>query len=200
MALSDLIAQVQDNVQDPSGLRWSQQQITNYLNYAQTEIQQFSRALSSFATAVAASTDYVTRPPSLLVPYKALFEFDSNYQWELGFNSGAPTDVNTITGIPQDAYFAGSLIYLRPVPGQAGTLTVVGTVRAVPMVNSTDAPTYDGSDQVLVAYATWYCFMTDNDPAAEGWYQRYMQMRAEWSVLEAEKNPTNNRIWREWWQ
>ncbi len=198
MALSDMIAKVRDDVQDPSAQRWSDQTITNYLNDGQTEIRQFSRAISSISTAVAAATDYIGRPATLLTPYKAFWN-DGTNQWFLQDNYGVPEDPNTLQGLPSDVYYAGSNIYIRPVPSAAGTLVLTGTLRPTPMVLDTDVAFYDGSDSTLVAYATWLCLMSDGDPTAANWYQIYETRRTEWSSEEANKNPTTSRIQRGWW-
>lgn len=206
MALSDLIFRVRDNVQDQSSQRWSDSVITQHLNDGQVKLSQLAFGLQAWQVSVSASpgpgnpgfVDAITRPPQLLSPSK-VYWLQGQSQWELEIAHGIPEDTAYVTGIPNTAYFAGSAIYLRPYPSQSGTLTVSGTAKVTAMVNTTDIPSLEDADDILVAYATFMCLASDNDPAAAVWERIYMQKRQDWAVLEAQKNPTANRVAREWW-
>lgn len=205
MNLSELRSAVRDNVQDPNALRWSDSVITSHLNTAQSKLAQMGSGVDAWMISVTASpppgdptfVDGITRPPQLLAPTKILFRVGED-QWQLDMSHGIPEDPATVTGYPQTAYFAAGTIYLRPYPSVDGVLVVSGTSRVTPMSTNTDIPTLEDADDILIAYATWMCLASDGDPASRLWYDIYQEKRQEWAVLEAQKNPTNNRILRDY--
>jgi len=205
--LKDLIKQVRDNLQDYTAAYVSDTMITNYLNEAQVKLSQVSFGVDSFPVSVTAGTDYVSRPASLLAPQKAYFRVQDS-QWELDISHGLPEDTEVYSGYPDTAYFAGSKIYLRPVPGSDGTLTIAGTSRPAGMTAQTDTPSFQDADDILAAYATWkgyaliYAGKKDRDSfnLMQEWNQTYTRMRQEWGVLDAQKNPSTSRVQREWWE
>jgi len=197
--LQELIARVRDNVYDPEGRRWPDSVITTYLNEGLDNLKPFSYSLVPFTVSVLANTDSVQRPSGLLAPNRAYFRIDTE-QWELGIHAGMPEETEWITGFPEDLYFAGNVVYLRPVPPRDGTLTIVGTARPSALVDPDDVPSYEDVDHLLVAYATWRLWHIDGNVAeAERWRDVYLSLRAEWAVLDAQRNPFTNNISREWW-
>ncbi len=205
--LSDLLSRVRDNTQDWLSQRWSDTVITQHLNDCQRKLSQLSYGITAWQVSVTSSpppgdptfVDGVTRPPQLLTPHKVYFQIGMN-QWELNLSHGVPIDTAYMTGLPDTAYFAAGTIYLRPYPSQNGTLIVSGTQRTTDMSVSTDVPTLEDADDVMVSYATWMCLASDGDPTATFWERIYQDKRQEWAVLEAQKHPTANRIAREWWE
>jgi hypothetical protein len=150
---------------------------------------------------IPAGTDFVSRPSDLLAPQALFFNIEED-QWPLTLRHGVPEDPNTIQGDPDVAYFAAGCIYLRPVPNQDGNLIIGGNARSVDMnVNSPDTsyPSLEDSEDPIVAYATYRCYVSDSDPVNSGlWQQIWEQERLEWVLLDASKNPQRSRIERTW--
>ncbi len=196
--LSDMIARVRDNVCDPTSARWADSTITAFLNDAQIRLAQMSRTPTARSVVVPAGTSYVIKPSDLLVPKNAFFEQGSDI-YLLDIRQGMPTDPISMAGIPDTLYILDAMLHIRPVPGQDGVLDLEGIGRPTPLVNPTDTTTLEDADSVLVAYATWMCFMADGDPAAAGWKQIYEQIKQEWAILDAQKNPMPRHIGIDWW-
>lgn len=199
MQLSELIAAVRDEVLDQQNLRWSDSTITRYLNDAQLDLAKVSRQLSMWQSSVDAGTDYTLLPPDLLIPKELWFEVGLR-RYQLNMKHGFPPEPPSVRGYPVDAYIMGSYVYFYPVPQQSGTFYVLGVKRPTPMSAPTDTPELQDVDSLLITYAAWMCLLSDgNQSEASAKEALYNQMKAEWSVLDAQKNPLPNKIDRNWW-
>lgn len=199
MQLSDLIAAVRDEVQDPGSARWTDATITRYLNDAQFELARISRQTSILTNAVPAGTVSITAPSNMLLPKEFWFEISVTWRYKLNLNYGMPPEVVTVTGNPSDVFINGSTIWFYPTTIQDGMLYIICTLRPTPMVNGTDTPSIQDADNLLIAYAAWMCLLSDGDPLADRKEQFYNNKKLEWSILDAQKNPMPNHIRREWW-
>lgn len=198
MQLSDLIAAVRDEVQDPSKYRWSDATITRYLNDAQLDLIQISRKLQVWQSNVSAGSQYIEKPTDLLLPKRMWFQV-SDFRYPLEIKYGMPPESVIVTGDPRHVYLIGTYIYLYPVVQQSGTLYIEGVQRPINMSATTDIPTVEDADNLLIAYAAWMCLSSDGDPLAAVKQQYYQQKKMEWSILDAQKYPLPDRIERNWW-
>lgn len=194
--LAQLIAEVRDAVHDPYGYRWSDEAIKRYLNDAQVDLKKDSRELFTWQFNIGAGTVQIDRPADLLIPKYAYFETGVE-RIPLRFTHEYPP--SHVTGSPEKICVIGNVYYFYPVPSPGGRLILLGVRRPDPMENADDTPSVEDADTALVAYAVWQCFLASGDPMASVMQSYYAQLRTQWLVLDAMKNPTTTVIEREWW-
>ena len=197
MTLKQLIEAVRDEVHDPYGYRWSNETITRYLNDGQVDLLKDSRVLSLWEYNVAPNDVSVERSADLLVPKYAYFDLYNGERFPLYFTNDFPSSDDV--GVPEKLCIVGTQYYFFPVPYTNGKLRLLGVRRPSVMVGDADTPEVEDADSLLVAYATWQCYLADSDPMAQVIGDYYNRRKAEWLVLDAMKNPTPNRIERNWW-
>ncbi len=197
MTLRQLITAVRDEVHDPYGYRWSDETIKRYLNDGQLDLIKDSRRLHIWEYAVDAGVSQVNRPIDLLVPKYAYFDLYNGERVQLHFSHDYPASQDV--GVPEKICVIGDMYYLYPVPSVGGQLALLGVKRPIPMETDDDVPSVEDADSLLVAYAAWQCYLSDNDPMASVMWDYYNQRRGEWMVLDAMKNPTTTVIERNWW-
>ncbi len=198
LELSTMISNVRDNVQDPNALRWSDTLITQYLNDGQRKLAPNAFTLRRWVIPISRGLDSAFRPVDLLAPQELFFNIGDD-QWPLTLRHGIPEDPVTIQGDPTAVYIVAANIYLRPVPTAAGNLIISGNARPSDMADSSDTPSLEDSEDAIVAYATYRCYVSDSDPVNSGlWQQIWKQERLEWVIQDAQKNPQRSRIERTW--
>ncbi len=199
MQLSELISAVRDEVQDPNASRWSDSTITRYLNDAQLDLARISRKLTMWRVDVSVNDTYVLFPDDLLIPKTLWFEM-RNWRYPLDIKYGVPPESSAVTGAPAEAYIIGEHIYFYPTVNCDGYLYIAGTARPTQMSAPTDTPSVIDADNLLIAYASWMCLLSDGDPLAavkKDWYDR---LRTEWGIMDAQRNPMPDRIEHSiWW-
>lgn len=196
MQLSELIAAVRDDVQDPGAARWTDTTITRYLNEAQLKLAQVSRQLHPWNQLLPAGTVFIALPADLLIIKNIYFE-QASARYEGNLKFGLPPESAQVQGNPIDVYIVGgNTAYYYPVVSQDTTQIIAGIQRPAPMQADTDVPSIIDADDVLITYADYKCFLNDGDPMASAKKQIYEQERAEWSILDSLKNPMPTQIER----
>lgn len=197
MQLSELISAVRDDVQDPGSARFTDAAITRHLNSGQLKIAMVSQKFNAWTTTIPAGTVSAALPADLLIPKTIKLEVGSGNRYEPKIQKGLPPESSQVMGSPTHVYINGNTAFYYPVPGQDMTQIISGIKRPTPMVNSTDTPDVDDADDILIAYASYMCFLSDGDPLVQLKQQIYERERQEWSILDALKYPLPTQIERD---
>ena len=175
--LAELIAQVRGEVRDPNGDRWTDADITIYLNQAQLLLAQGSRKRQLWTSSVTAGTASVAMPDMLA--FREVAWETSAERYGLKMKHGMPRVQPSEQGFPDAVYRVGDSLYLDPVPSSAGTLLISGIERPTAMSDSEDTPDVDDGELALVACAVWRCLLSDGDPTAAERKSEWEQARLE---------------------
>lgn len=192
--LAGLLMQVKDLLDDSSILDVI---VTSYLNDAQRELAQLSRAITVWSVDVAAGAQTVDRPEDVLMVKDVYFDYGTT-RYRLDLMYGIPPETPSVTGYPERVYVVGEKLYLHPVPSSSGTLQVVGVAKPQDMSAGTDTPSVKDADSVLVAYAAWMTALASGNNRAKDFENLYKERRMEWSILDAQANPMPTQLMREW--
>ena len=189
---------IRDVLSEPVAARWSDPTINEYINSA---LEALSRALlrtKTATTSVATNTETVSLPADCLV-LNGLYWVNANGDVKpivRQVTDRIPVEEgdDTETGIPGKYWFIDDVIYLRPLPEEAGTVKFEYYYRLPDLENDKDVPALPGLSSYIKAHAVFEAYFDDGDPRYELWKQRRGEELSSWMALEVSNYSTGFRV------
>lgn len=196
MTLAEIRAAVKSNLRDAaasSQSRWPNSEIDRYINMGLLDIARSADRRKLISQNVAGGAETVAMPNDCLVLEGLAWE-QNGVRYALQPASGDLPGSNGVTGLPTVYWILGDYVYLRPVPNANGTLWFVYRPRPPALVNDSDTPSLPDVDNLLIAYATWKCFLADGDGQFQLWQNEYTMELSRWLNSERQQQYKARRV------
>lgn len=197
MNLGQLRAKVRSILQEPVPARWSNTDIDGYLNDGLQDMAKIAERLRTKEVAVTAGTATITFPDDLLILHSVYWGDSSSKTELLLAKDNLPADDLT-QDTPVYFYLLDGSIRLRPIPNEDKNIYFVYYWKPKIMLDDTDMPELEGTENALISYAVYRAYFEDGDPRAALWEQDYAKQQLKWLAIENQNNPDIMQVKEVW--
>lgn len=178
--------------------RWSDDELRGFFNSALLDMSRLAKRIKldtpiSFAVSdklkAWAPADYM----EILTPIWTITSSGKQHELKPGAERYPVSDE---TGKPLYYWYIDGEIHVRPIPTEAGTLTMMYCRRFADLVNDTDIPEPVDADDILKARALNKSLIYDGNALAKTWDDEYKSLLGSWAMDEKRRNklPVSRRV------
>lgn len=178
--------------------RWSDNEIRGFFNAALLDMSRLAKRTKldtpiSFAVSdkfkAWAPTDYM----EIFTPIWTISSTGKQHELKPGAERYPASDE---TGKPLHYWYIDGEIHIRPIPSEAGTLTMMYYRRFPDLSADTDIPEPQDADDILITRGLASALKYDGNALLKQWEDEYKSFLGAWAVDEKRRNkqPVSRRV------
>lgn len=170
MNLREMVARVMRSLKSIPPGTVGYTDIVDILNQGQRQLAVHSNKICVFETTLEGNKDIIALPTDLLKLYSVYWKSPNGMRELSPARGKLPIDtVVESRAEPINYYVKDGTVIVRPIPGFEGTLSVSYVPKPTEMVNDSDEPDLEGSEEYLVAFTLHRIFIEHGNPLAQVW-------------------------------